>query len=154
MWVLSRSSRERPENVVGTSRVNLPGTSLEGQIRTSPGRHFRMSPGRQIGTSPGRQIGTSPEWSNWTFRGRTGDVGVGRPRDVLGTNICRLGKCISSLTRDLQLLKSSLTIDLLYKHLLQITQMKYGPSFTNFLKRVTCFKFSELAKLSSLNILS
>ena len=74
MWVLWRSSRERPENVLGTSRINLPGTSLEGQIRTSPGRHFRSFPGRQIGMSPGRQIETSPGWSNRTFRGRPGDV--------------------------------------------------------------------------------
>ena len=51
------------------SRVNLPGASLEGQIRTSPGRHFRTSPGLQIGTSPG--------WSNRNFRGRPGDVGEG-----------------------------------------------------------------------------
>ena len=57
------------------SRIKLPGTSLERQIKTSPGRHFRTSPGRQIGTSPGR--------SNRIFRGR--------PRDVLGTSICRLG---------------------------------------------------------------
>ena len=57
------------------SRIKLPGTSLERQIKTSPGRHFRTSPERQIGTSPGR--------SNRIFRGR--------PRDVLGTSICRLG---------------------------------------------------------------
>ena len=89
VWVLSRSSRGRPENVLGTSRINLPGTSLERQIKTSPGRHFRTSPGRQIGTSPGR--------SNRIFRGRPGDVGGGRPRDVLGTNICRLGMQVPSV---------------------------------------------------------
>ena len=81
--MLSRSSRGRPENVLGTSRMNLPGTSLERRIKMSPGRHFRTSPGRQIGTFPGR--------SNRIFRGRPGDVGGVRPRDVLGTNICRLG---------------------------------------------------------------
>ena len=91
VWVLWRSSRGRPENVLGTSRINLPGTSLERQIKTSPGRHFRTSPGRQIGTSPGRQIGTSLGRSNRIFRGRPGDVEGGRPRDVLGTNICWLG---------------------------------------------------------------
>ena len=91
VWVLSRSSRGRPENVLGTSRINLPGTSLERQIKTSPGRHFRTSPGRQIRTSPGRQIGTSLGQSNRIFRWRPGDVGGGHPRDVLGTNICRLG---------------------------------------------------------------
>ena len=84
VWVLSRSSRGRPENVLGTSRINLPGTSLERQIKTSPGRHFRTSPGRQIETSPGR--------SKRIFRGRPEDVGGGRPRDVLGTNICRLSQ--------------------------------------------------------------
>ena len=67
VWVLSRSSRGRPENVLGTSRINLPGTSLERQIKTSPERHFRTSPRRQIGTSPGR--------SNRIFRERPGDVG-------------------------------------------------------------------------------
>ena len=50
-----------------------------------------MSPGRHFSTSPGRQIETSLEQSNRIFRGRPGDVGWGRPRDVLRTNICRLG---------------------------------------------------------------
>ena len=68
----------------GTSSIIHSGTSLERQIKTSPGRHFRTSPGRQIETSLG--------WSNRIFRGRPGVVGAGRPRDVLGTNICRLGK--------------------------------------------------------------
>ena len=92
VWVLSRSSRWCHENVLGSSRINLPGTSLERQIKVSPGHHFRTSPGRQIGMSPGHQIGTSPGRSNRIFRGRSGDVGGGRTRDVLGTNICRLGK--------------------------------------------------------------
>ena len=96
VWVLSRplgskSSCGRPENVLGTSRINLPGMSLERQIKTSPGRHFRTSPRRQIGTSPGRQIGTSPGLSKKIFRGRPRDFGEARPRDVLGTNICQLG---------------------------------------------------------------
>ena len=81
--VLWKSSRRRPENVLEASRINLPGTSLERQIRTSCGHHFRMSPERQIGTSPGCQIGTYPGWLNRIFRRR--------PQDVLGTNICRLG---------------------------------------------------------------
>ena len=73
VWVLSRSSRGRPENVLGTSRINLPGTSLERQIKTSLGRHFRTSSERQIGTSLWRQIETSPGRSNRIFRGRPGD---------------------------------------------------------------------------------
>ena len=81
IWVLSRplgskSSYGRPENVLGTSRINLPGMSLEHQIKKSPRRHFRTSPGRQIGTSPGRL--------SRIFRGRPGDVGRRRPQDVLG----------------------------------------------------------------------
>ena len=40
----------------------------------------------------GRQIGTSLGRSNRIFRGHPGDAGVGRPWDVLGTNICRLGE--------------------------------------------------------------
>ena len=67
VWVLWRSSRGRPENVLPTCRVNFPGTFLECQIRTSPWR------------------------SNWIFRVHLGDVGEGRPQDVLGTNIWRLG---------------------------------------------------------------
>ena len=74
VWVLSRSSRGRPENVLGTSRINLPGTPLE----------------RQIKTSPRRQIGMPPGQSNRIFRGRPGYVGGVRPWDVLGTNICWL----------------------------------------------------------------
>ena len=71
----------RGENVLGTNRINLPGTSLECRIRTSPKRHFRTSFGRQIGTSPGRKFGTSPGRSNRIFRGRPGEVGGGRPGD-------------------------------------------------------------------------
>ena len=89
--VFSRSSRGRPENVLGTCRINLLGTFLGSQIRTSPGRHFKPSPGRQIRTSPGPQLGTSLGWPSRTFRGRPGEVGGGCPRDVLGTNICHLG---------------------------------------------------------------
>ena len=48
--------------------------------------------------SPGRQIGTSPGWSNRIFRGCPGDVGGGRPRNVLGTNICQLGVDLSKLS--------------------------------------------------------
>ena len=71
---------------MGTSRIKLPETSFDRQIKTSFGRHFRTSPGHQIGTSPGR--------SNKIFRGHPGDVGGGRPPDILGTNICRLGTSI------------------------------------------------------------
>ena len=88
-WVLWRSFGGRPENVLGTFRIKLPGTSLERQIKTSPGRHFRTSPGRQLGTSLGR--------SNRIFRRRPGDVGGERPRDVLRTNICRLGMMNSQI---------------------------------------------------------
>ena len=61
-------------------------------MKMSPGRQMGTSLGRQIRTSPGHQMGTSPGRSNRMFRGHSGDVGRGRPRDVLGTNICRLGK--------------------------------------------------------------
>ena len=75
----------------GTSRINVSGTSLKRQIGTSHGHHFRTFPRRQIGTSPGR--------SNRIFRGLPGDVGGERPREVLGTNICRLGKHLSIIGR-------------------------------------------------------
>ena len=83
--VFSRSFRGRPENVLRTSWGHPESTSLGHQIRASPGRHCEMSPGRHIGTSPG--------WSNKIFKGCPGDVGGGHPRDVTGTNICRLGIC-------------------------------------------------------------
>ena len=60
--------------------MNLPGTSLERQIRASPGRYFKTSPGRQIKTCTGR--------SNRIFRARPEDVWGRRPWDNLGTNIC------------------------------------------------------------------
>ena len=78
VWVLSRSSRGRPENVLGTIRINLPGTSLERQIKTSPGRHFRTSSGRPRDVRSGRprdgQIGSLGDVL-WTLEG-----------DVLGTS--------------------------------------------------------------------
>ena len=55
-----RSSTRRAKNAMGIFRINLPGTSLECQIRTSLGRHLRAS-----------------DW----------DVRLD-PWDVLGTNIC------------------------------------------------------------------
>ena len=106
--LFSRLSRGRSENVLKTFRNYLPGTSLRRQIRTSTGRQIRTSLGRQIRTSPGRHFVTSPRrqirtssgyqfrtslgWSNRIFRGCLEDIGGGRPRDVLGTNICRLGR--------------------------------------------------------------
>ena len=48
------SSRGYPENVLGTSRINLPRKFLGRQIRTSRGRHFGTSSGCQIRTSLGR----------------------------------------------------------------------------------------------------
>ena len=57
-------------------------------------RHRDVISGCQIGTSLGGQMGTFPWWSNRIFRGRPWDFGVGRPLDVLGTNICRLGLCV------------------------------------------------------------
>ena len=50
-----------------------------------------MSLGRQIRLYTGRMIRTFPGWSNKIFRKRLGDAVRGRPRDILGTNICRLG---------------------------------------------------------------
>ena len=77
--VFSRSSRGYPENVLGTSRINSPGTYVGRQIRTFPRRHFEMSPGRQFRASLG--------WSDRIFRRRPGDVRRGRPETI----ICRLG---------------------------------------------------------------
>ena len=69
VWVLWRSSRGRPENVLGTSRINLPGTALERHIRTSPGLHFRTSDWDVRGTSD-RDV----RRSNRIFRRRPGNV--------------------------------------------------------------------------------
>ena len=73
VWVLWRSFRGRSENALGTSRISLPGTSLEQQIRTFPGCYLR--------TSPGRQIGRSPRWSNRIFRELWRGSSSGRPGD-------------------------------------------------------------------------
>ena len=81
--MFSKSFRGRPENVLGTYRSNVLGTSRIKFPGTSFGCHFE--------TSPGRQIGTSPDVSSGLPQGHPGDVGGGRPRDALGTNICRLG---------------------------------------------------------------
>ena len=100
--MLSKSPRGRPENVLGTSRINLHGTSL--------GRHFETSPGRQIGTSPGRQFGTSLGWSNRIFRRRPGDVGGGRPGDqYLPAGIFILSKVAGNIGERIQILKLVIT---------------------------------------------
>ena len=69
-------------------------TSCRRVESTSQGRPLNLRlgcPGRHFRTSLGRQIRTSPGWSNWIFMGRPGDVGGGHSRDVLGTNVFRLG---------------------------------------------------------------
>ena len=43
---------------MGTSRINVPRTSLERQIKTSPGRQIGTSPRREIVTFPDGQIGS------------------------------------------------------------------------------------------------
>ena len=74
VWVLWRSSRGHPENVLGTSQINFPGKSH--------GRHFRTSPGHQFGTSPERQTGTFRDGQIESL----GDVLGMLERDVLGTS--------------------------------------------------------------------
>ena len=64
-----------PENALGMSRINLPGTPLERQIKTAPGRHFRTSRGRPRPTSPGRLLKILFD--------RPDDVPIWRPGDVL-----------------------------------------------------------------------
>ena len=78
--VFSRSSRGRPQNVLGTFQINLPGTSLGRQIRTSldviSRRPQDVRLGRPGGVSSGRprdgQIGS------------LGDVLITLDGDVLG----------------------------------------------------------------------
>ena len=79
LWI---SPMGRPGNVLGKSRMNLPGTSLELQIRTSPGLYFR----------------TSSRWSNRIFSRRHGDLWGRRTGDVLGTNICWLDCLVLVIT--------------------------------------------------------
>ena len=54
--VFSRSSRWRPENVLATSQIYLPGTSLGRQIRKSPGLYFEISQG-SLGDVGGGRLG-------------------------------------------------------------------------------------------------
>ena len=105
--MFSKSSRGRPENVLGTSRSNVLGTPRINLHGTSCGRHFETSRGRQIGTSRG--------WSNRIFWGRPGDVGGGCSRGVLGTNICRLGTLIFPCSRKLKSTKLSQILNLKLK---------------------------------------
>ena len=86
------SSERKVKRKFGTSKCECFDGLLGDVLRTSWGRpEIRTSPGRHFRTSPERQIGMSTGWSNRIFRGRPGDVGRERPRDVLGSNICRLG---------------------------------------------------------------
>ena len=77
--------------------MNLPGTSLERQIKTSPGRHFRTSPGRQIGTSCDVKAGRSQD-------GQIGSVGTSWGQIfagwviILKTSIANFHKWITSMT--------------------------------------------------------
>ena len=68
VWVLWRSSRGRSENVLRTSRIKFPGTSLERQIKTSPGAISGHPQDGQTGS-----LGES--WGRWrgTCSGRPGD---------------------------------------------------------------------------------
>ena len=65
VWVLSKSSWVRPENVLGMSRINLPGTSLERQIKTSTGRQFRTSPGRNVPGMSDREVPGTVKQDLW-----------------------------------------------------------------------------------------
>ena len=95
VWLLSRSSRRRPENVLGMSWINLPGTSLEPQIKTS----LDVVPGRPQYVKLARPRDVRSKRSNKIFTGHPGDVGGGRPRDALGNNICHLGSFSSLPSR-------------------------------------------------------
>ena len=65
---------ERPENVLQTSQINLPGMSLERQITTYPGSHFRTSQDVRLGRP-------------WDLRlGFPRDGQIGSLGDVLGTS--------------------------------------------------------------------
>ena len=70
--VFSRSSRGRPQNVLGTFRINLPGTSLGRQIRTSLDVISRRPQDVRLGRPRDGQIGS------------LGDVLITLDGDVLG----------------------------------------------------------------------
>ena len=108
VWVLWRSSRGRPES-------NSHGRPLNARLE----RPLDFISGRQIRTSPRCQIWASPCWSNRIFRGRPEDTGEGRTRDVLGTNICRLG---------------SYTNFLFINNWLEIRNQKYSLGFAKYLE--------------------
>ena len=72
--MFSRSSKGRPGNVLETSRINLPGTSLGCQIKTSPRCYFELPQGISLGRPRDGQIGS------------LGDVLGTLEKGVLGTS--------------------------------------------------------------------
>ena len=83
--VLKTFSKALSRDVLSLSTKILP-------WEVDSGRPSDVKSGCPISMSPRHQMGTSPECSNRTIRGRFVDLGEGTPRDVLGTNIWRLGK--------------------------------------------------------------
>ena len=69
---------------------NFPKTSFEGPLREVLRTSSKRRPWK-VGLDPRLQIRTSSGWSNRIFKGRSVVAGGKRPRDVLGTNIYRLG---------------------------------------------------------------
>ena len=100
MDLISRVSSERKvKKIAGTFKFQYSEDPLVDVLRTSwrrPESTFQVRPlNVRLGHSQDVRLGhpdlTSRGRSNRIFRGPPGDVGGGRPRDFLGTNICRLG---------------------------------------------------------------
>ena len=110
----------------------------------------------RLGRCPGRQIGTSPWRSNRIFRGLLGDVGGGRPRDVPGTNICRLGNNITYhylLMKSIWQVDHEQAFDANDKFLARASKNTFSPSSVIFLhstsnnQGISCFHKSSYTRV-------
>ena len=101
MQIFETSKFEYSEGPLGDVLM----THWGGPESTSQGRRLNVRLRRPldvISFSMGRQIKPSPGWSNRIFTGRLRDVGRGRSRDDLGTNICWLGYSLYVRSRILE----------------------------------------------------
>ena len=92
VWFLWRSSRDLLRTSWGRPDLTSQGRPLNVRLGRPLNVILERPQDVRLGASPGHQIRTSPGWSNRIIRGRPEDVGGGCPRNILWTNIYRLGR--------------------------------------------------------------